>query len=128
MGKPAMIRELSIKNYALIHSLTVTFDGGFSVFTGETGAGKSILVDAIGLLLGERASMEHIRTGADETEINGSFTPTPFSGQLSEVLARAEIPCDDNTLIIRRIIARSGRNRILINQVPIPLDTLKNIG
>jgi len=123
-----MIRDVSIKNYALINELTIAFNHGFSVFTGETGAGKSILIGAIGLLLGERASSEHIRSGAEEAEINGIFELDTISHALSNELAQADITLDNKTLIIRRIISKTGRNRIHINQIPVPLATLKAVG
>jgi len=123
-----VIRELSIKNYALINELTVVFKRGFSVFTGETGAGKSILIGAIGLLLGERASSEHIRSGTEETEIYGIFELDNIQPSLSQILTAGDIPCEDNTLIVRRFISKSGRNRVHINQIPVPLATLKAIG
>jgi len=123
-----VIRELSITNYALINELTVVFKQGFSVFTGETGAGKSILIGAIGLLLGERASSEQIRSGTEETEIHGIFELDTLQPALSQILSAGDIPCEDNTLIVRRIISKSGRNRVHINQIPVPLATLKAVG
>ncbi len=123
-----MIRELSVKNFALIKKLSIEFGKGFSIFTGETGAGKSILIGAIGILLGERASSELVRSGYTETEINGIFELETVSKPLSEQLLNADIPFEDNTLIIRRVILKNGKNRIYINQTPIPLSTLKTIG
>ena len=123
-----MIRELSIKNLALIDTLTIEFHRGFSVFTGETGAGKSILIGAIGLILGERASTESIRSGCEQSEIAGTFELEEIAVPLRKLLDRADIPLEENTLIIRRIITKTGRNRIHVNQVPTPLSTLKSIG
>ena len=123
-----MIREISIKNFALINELSIEFDKGFSIFTGETGAGKSILIGAIGILLGERASSEMIRSGYNETEINGIFELNTLSEPLSQQLSKAGITLGDNTLIIRRIILKNGKNGIYINQIPIPLSVLKAIG
>lgn len=123
-----MIRELSVKNFALIKELSIEFGKGFSIFTGETGAGKSILIGAIGILLGERASSELVRSGYTETEINGIFELETVSKPLSEQLSNEDIPFEDNTLIIRRVILKNGKNRIYINQTPIPLSTLKTIG
>lgn len=123
-----MISKLFIKNLALIDSVTLDFKSGFSVFTGETGAGKSILIGAIGLVLGERASLELIRSGAKETEITGVFELESLASTLMQIIDDSNISIEDNTLIIRRIIAKNGRNRILINQIPVPLSTLKNIG
>ena len=123
-----MIRELRIKNLALIEDVLVEFEDGFSVFTGETGAGKSILVGAIGLLLGERASSEHIRSGSEEAEVNGVFDLRAMSKQLSDLFTENAIADNDGTCIVRRVIARSGRNRVFINQVPVPLTALKTLG
>lgn len=123
-----MIRELVIKNLALIDLMKIELREGFSVFTGETGAGKSILIGAIGLLLGERASANLIRKGTKEMEISGVFELDQIPSNLAMVLNQTDIPLEENTLIIRRIITQNGRNRIHINQIPIPLSTLKSIG
>ena len=123
-----MIRELSVNNFALINELTIEFDKGFSIFTGETGAGKSILIGAIGMLLGERASSELVRSGYSETEINGTLELDTIAEPLLEQLSKADITLEDNPLIIRRVILKNGKNRIYINQTPVPLSTLKTIG
>lgn len=122
------LRELRIKNLALISDANLTLAGDFSVFTGETGAGKSILIGAIGLVLGERASGEQIRTGADEADVSALFDLSTPSRLLDATLKELNVPVDDNTLIVRRIISRSGRNRTLVNQVPLPLAALKQLG
>ena len=103
-----MIRELSVNNFALINELTIEFDRGFSIFTGETGAGKSILIGAIGMLLGERASSESVRSGYTETEIHGTFELETIPEPLSQHLSKVDITPEDNTLIIRRIILKNG--------------------
>jgi DNA repair protein RecN (Recombination protein N) len=123
-----MIKELRIKNLALIDNVLVEFESGFSVFTGETGAGKSILIGAIGLLLGERASAEHIRSGSEEAEVSGVFELHPMQKQLSDLFADNAIASEGGTCIVRRVIARSGKNRVFINQVPVPLSVLKTVG
>lgn len=124
-----MIREIHIRNFALIDELTLEFDKGFSIFTGETGAGKSILVGAISLLLGERASLEAIRSGAEEAEVSGVFDVHDMRPALRALLDELALsPTADETLIIRRKIARSDRNKILVNQVPLPLASLKKLG
>jgi DNA repair protein RecN (Recombination protein N) len=123
-----MIRELRIKNLALIEDVLVEFDKGFSVFTGETGAGKSILVGAIGLLLGERASSEHIRSGCEEAEVCGVFELATVQKQLADIFAANAISNEDGTCIVRRVINKSGKNRVFINQVPVPLSVLKSVG
>ncbi|MBD3316132.1 MAG: AAA family ATPase, partial [Chitinivibrionales bacterium] len=127
-GPARMIREIRIKNLALIDDLTLGFDDGFTVFTGETGVGKSILVGAIGLLLGERASSESVRKGSDEARVIGTFELVDMPKPLRLVLDRNEIPIDENNLIVRRTVSRNGRNRVHVNQVPVPLATLKAIG
>lgn len=123
-----MLKTLSITNLALIQNIEIELFDGFSVFTGETGAGKSVLMGAIGLLLGHRAASEHIRSGEDSAEVQGFFQFTKIPKAILSILKCNEIPCDEGELIIRRIIRRSGRNRILINQVDTPLATLKSIG
>jgi DNA repair protein RecN (Recombination protein N) len=123
-----MIREVAITNFALIEKLSLEFDGGFSVFTGETGAGKSILVGAISLLLGERASIDQIRSGAEEAEVSGVFELRPLRSGLKALLEDLDIDATDKQLIIRRKLSRSDRNRITVNQTPVPLASLKRIG
>ncbi|MDR0305363.1 MAG: DNA repair protein RecN [Chitinispirillales bacterium] len=123
-----MIRELHIKNLALIENMTLEFRSGFTVFTGETGAGKSILIGAIGLLLGERASAEMIRSGSDEAEVSGCLEIENMRPKLLDFLKESGIEADGGNLIIRRKISRSDKNRIHVNQVPLPLSTLKKLG
>ncbi len=124
-----MIRELLIKNIALIDQLRISFSEGFSVFTGETGAGKSILIGAIGLVLGERASSEMIRSGCDEAEVTGVFEfDRGFPPAVAKILENNQIDDADGQLIIRRKINKSGRNRCYINQQPVPLATVKTMG
>jgi DNA repair protein RecN (Recombination protein N) len=123
-----MIRELRIKNLALIDDAAVEFDAGFTVFTGETGAGKSVLLGAIGLLLGDRASAEYIRGGANEAEVCGVVELETVSEYLRALLDENNVPYDDGMLILRRSIAANNRNRIYINQVPLPLSVLKKVG
>jgi DNA repair protein RecN (Recombination protein N) len=123
-----MIREIGIKNVALIDAARISLHEGFTVLTGETGAGKSILVGAISLLLGERASSESIRGGTDEAEVDGIFELAAIAPGLAAICLEAHIPCEDNTFIIRRSLSRNGRNRVYVNQVPVPLTTLKQLG
>jgi DNA repair protein RecN (Recombination protein N) len=124
-----MIREIRIANFALIDELTLELEKGFTIFTGETGAGKSILIGAISLLLGERASAETIRNGADEAEVSGVFDLRDKRPALRALLRELSIEPADDTLIVRRRISRSSeRNKILVNQVPLPLTALKKLG
>lgn len=123
-----MIRELQIKNIALIEAATLEFDRGLTVFTGETGAGKSILIGSIGLLLGERGSAEIIRRGCDEAEVVGIFQLSPKQEPFATLLTELDIPSDEGELIIRRRISRTDRGRIQINQTTVPLTTLRRLG
>jgi DNA repair protein RecN (Recombination protein N) len=123
-----MIREIRITNFALIDELSLEFDKKLTVFTGETGAGKSILIGAISLLVGERASIESIRSGAEEAEVSGVFDVHVMRPGLRSLLDELSIEPLDHSLIIRRRISRSDRNKILVNQIPIPLAALKKLG
>ena len=106
-----MLRELQIRDFALIEELDLSFHTGFSVLTGETGAGKSIIIDALSLLLGQRASVEMIRTGAESTEVIGSFSLTPPA---KAILAGWGMPAEEE-LIIAREVNLNGRNKCWIN-------------
>lgn len=106
-----MIKELQISNFALIEDLELSFYSGFSVLSGETGAGKSIIIDALSLLLGARASLEMIRTGAEGTRISGSFSHNDNSRRLVSEWGML----DGDELIITREINTSGRNKCWIN-------------
>jgi DNA repair protein RecN (Recombination protein N) len=108
-----MLAELIIRNFAIIDRLQVTFGPGFNVLTGETGAGKSIIIDAVGLLLGDRARPEVIRTGEDEATVEGLFDITgqdAFKAQLQEHGFEIE-----DELLLKRVVSRSGKNRIYVN-------------
>lgn len=120
-----MLTSLHIKNYALIELLDLTLDEGFSVITGETGAGKSIILGALGLLQGNRADVKAIKTGAKKCVVEGEFDVQGLGVQ--QILQDADIDCDDNTVIIRREIAATGKSRTFINDVPATLATLKEV-
>ena len=109
-----MIRFLSIKNFALIENCEVDFREGLNIITGETGAGKSIIIQALSILLGARASVEHIRSGMEEAVLNATID---IKGQLEliESLKEVGITCDDEELIIRRILTSNGKSRSFIN-------------
>jgi DNA repair protein RecN (Recombination protein N) len=124
----SMLRELRIKNIALIDDVTIEFKEGFSVFTGETGAGKSILVGAVGLLLGDRASVELVRAGSEEAEVIGVFELKEIRRPLRELLTNNNVPVDEGSLIVRRTVSASNRNRTYLNQVPVPLSVLSKVG
>ncbi|MTV81091.1 DNA repair protein RecN [Secundilactobacillus folii] len=122
-----MLQELSIKNFAIIASLDVEFEEGMTVLTGETGAGKSIIIDAVGLLAGGRGSQHFVRTGADKAVIQGAFV-FPKNGQTYQQLDDLGIDHDDGTVILQREIYRSGRNICRINGMLVNTSTLKQLG
>ncbi|SEA55060.1 DNA replication and repair protein RecN [Desulfuromusa kysingii] len=118
-----MLTDLIIKNFAIIENMHATFSAGFNVLTGETGAGKSIIVDAVNLLLGGRARGEIIRTGEKEASVEAIFD---LSGapHLETKLVAAGLE-DGHELLVRRIISRSGKNRIFMNGSPVSLAQLR---
>ncbi|WP_447977189.1 DNA repair protein RecN [Candidatus Nitrospira bockiana] len=120
-----MLTELRITNFALIDRVSLEFSSGFHVLTGETGAGKSILVDAIALLVGGRASTDQIRTDAEEAVIEGAFVLAPDSPLLPGLREQGVLGGSDTELIIRRVLSRSGRHRIYLNGSLTPLHTLQ---
>ncbi|MFH1283152.1 MAG: DNA repair protein RecN [bacterium] len=125
-----MLEQLNITNFALIENLILRFSPKFTVLTGETGAGKSILIEALGLILGDRASPGMIRTGADSCEINGIFELSKFSFKnIKEKLDGMGIMIGgEEPLIIRRVIETSGRSRAYVNDHPVNLATLYSLG
>ncbi|MDD5492781.1 MAG: DNA repair protein RecN [bacterium] len=122
-----MLEQLSIKNYALIEDLHVNFNEGFNVLTGETGAGKSIIVGALGLILGERASTSIIRKGAESCSIRAAFDVAK-NKPLLHLLKQQGISLDDTTLLLCREISSAGKNRCLVNDQVITLGMLESIG
>ena len=123
-----MLRELVIDNFAIIEHLQLEFNDGMSVLSGETGAGKSIIIDAVGLLAGGRGSQEFIRTGSDKAVLQGLFEIKAENTGLVAELNMLGIAFDDWQLIIQREIHRNGRNVIRINGTLINLSTLKKVG
>lgn len=121
-----MLRQLVINNLAVIDRLSLDFDTGMTVLTGETGAGKSILLDALGLILGARAETGLIRGGADKTDITAIFV-IEGDAALRQRLEALDIEYDAE-LFIRRTIGRDGRSRAYINNIPAPAQTLRELG
>ena len=115
-----MLRELAVRNLALIEDVRVELEAGFCAWTGETGAGKTLLLAAVGLLLGERGSTDLIRAGADELHITGRFTVEP--GGFGDVI---ETPIEDDEIILSRRLTRGGRSYAYLNDQPIAVATLK---
>ena len=122
-----MLKQLMIRNLAVIEELELSFSNGMTVFTGETGAGKSILVDALGLVLGDRADSGIIRDGSDRTEISASFD-TPDIPELRDVLEEQAISLEDNELMLRRVVNNDGRSRAFVNGTPVPAGLLRQLG
>ena len=120
-----MLRNLHIQNYALIESLDLDLSEGFAVITGETGAGKSILLGAIGLLTGQRAETAAIRTGAAKCIVEGTFDVAGYD--LQSLFEENDIEYDDEC-IVRREIAATGKSRAFINDTPVSLGILKQLG
>ena len=126
----AMLRELNIKNFAIIDQLQVEFGPGLNVLTGETGAGKSIIVDALNLVLGERASTDLIRTGCQEAVVEAAFElNSRGEGPVRALLAEQGIearPGED--LLVRRVISSTGKNKVYINGSQATLAALSAVG
>ncbi len=121
-----MLKRLYIKNYALIDELDVNFRQGFSVITGETGAGKSIILGAVALLLGQRADSKAIKPGSDKCVIEASFDFSQFDN--SSFFTENDIDFDADECIIRRELQASGKSRAFINDTPVQLALLKELG
>lgn len=121
-----MLKSFEVKDYALIEHISVEFGSGLNIITGETGAGKSILIDAMSLLLGERASTEVVRKGAQKSYVEGIFN-VKENKKVKSLLEESEIEFTDE-LIIRREISLKGSNRCFINDTPVNLNLVKDIG
>lgn len=123
-----MLKTLSIQNLATIESISINFESGFNVLTGETGAGKSIVVGGLELALGERASSDDIRAGENIAVVESAFAP-PFPGAIKCCLKELQIEFqDEDELTFRREISRSGRNRCFINGQMAGVGDLKRLG
>ena len=121
-----MLKHLYIKNFALIDILDIDLYPGFSVITGETGAGKSIVLGAIGLLLGQRADQKTLKQGADRCVIEAHFDLSRY--QMEPFFTENDIEYDANDCIIRRELTAAGKSRAFINDTPVQLSMLKELG
>ena len=118
-----MLLELRVENYAVIDSLAVEFAPGLNLLTGETGAGKSILIDALSLLLGDKASTEMIRHGAEKAVVSGVFEAE--EKQLKRVLEENGIEPEGVQIIVKREIAAGGKGRVFVNNQPATVALLR---
>ena len=121
-----MLRQLYIKNFTLIDELNIELHPGFSVITGETGAGKSIILGAIGLLLGQRADSKTVKQGSEKCVIEAHFDLSKY--QMASFFADNDIEYDAEDTIIRRELTAAGKSRTFINDTPVALTTLKELG
>ncbi|AJY29034.1 DNA repair protein RecN [Burkholderia thailandensis 34] len=119
-----MLRHLSIRDFVIVATLDLEFDSGFTVFSGETGAGKSILIDALALALGERADASVVRTGSGRADISAEFTP---HDRVARWLDEHAFDADD-TVMLRRVVDANGRSRAFINGTSATLAQLREVG
>ena len=122
-----MLTELRIRNFAIIEQVTLPLGEGFNVLSGETGAGKSIIVGALSLLLGERASADLVRSGAEKATVEGVFDIAKVKG-IAELADERGIEVEDDTLVLKREIASNGRGRAWINGATVTATVLAEIG
>ena len=120
-----MLTRLSLKNFVIVKSLELDVSAGFTVLTGETGAGKSILLDALGLLLGDRADAGVVAQGADKADISAEFMS---SASIKAWLDAADLDSDEDTILVRRVIDAQGKSRAFINGIAATVAQLKELG
>ena len=121
-GEVRVLRELRVENYAVIDNVVIEFASGLNLLTGETGAGKSILIDALALLLGEKSSSDMVRHGAEKAVVSAVFEA---EGAAQKVLDSNGIDADEGEIILRREIAAGGKNRVFVNNQPATVAVLK---
>ena len=123
-----MLTHLSIRNLAVVKALDIDLRSGLTVITGETGAGKSIAIDALGLCLGERAEANMVRANTSKADVTASFDLAALPKVTQWLIEHDLIDADDHAeLVIRRIISSEGRSKAYINGVSVPLQQLKSI-
>jgi DNA repair protein RecN (Recombination protein N) len=123
-----VLAELRLENYAVIDNVVVEFAAGLNLLTGETGAGKSILIDALGLLLGDKASSDVIRTGVERAVVSAVFeNDGPALNFIEDILEKNGLDVEDSSLILRREIAAGGKGRVFINNQPATVAVLKQL-
>ena len=122
-----MLRSLHVENYVLIDSLDIQFPEGLVIITGQTGAGKSILLGALSLLTGAKADAGIIASGADSCVVEGEFVVEGDKASLQAALEQAEVEWNDGELLIRRVVHASGRSRSFINDSPVSVQLLSEL-
>lgn len=122
-----MLSSLTIKNVVLIDHLVIDFKSGLCALTGETGAGKSILLDSLGLALGVRAESGLVRSGEEQASVTAAFQISP-SHDANKILEDADIEIEDDMLLLRRVVSTSGKSRAFINDQPVSVSLLKSVG
>src|SRR4051812_30140301 len=122
-----MLRALNITNFVIVERAELEFDAGFTALTGETGAGKSILIDALAILLGERGDASVVRQGADKAELSAEFDIAK-ARDLKRWLADNDLAGDDDVYLVRRTIDAGGRARAFINSRSAPAAPLREAG
>ncbi|MEA1987410.1 MAG: DNA repair protein RecN, partial [Candidatus Marinimicrobia bacterium] len=123
-----MLKNIKIKNFVIIEEVEIKFNKGLTLFTGETGAGKSIVIDAFGLSLGQRADTTMIGNNGNSSIIEADFDYLPKNKEISAVVDKYELPIDYNNINIRREVFKTGKSRAFINDALIPISALKIIG
>ncbi len=123
-----MLETLRIENYALIDELEIDFQTGFNVLTGETGAGKSIIVGALNLVLGARASSEVVRDGARRAKIDAVFRLDGMPPRLKKLLEETDLTPEGDELMLSRTVSAEGRSRAYVAGALVPIGTLARIG
>ena len=122
-----MLKTLSVKNYVLIDSLEIDFPEGLIIITGQTGAGKSILLGALSLVMGAKADASAIAEGADSCVVEAVFGCGENDTVTRELLEANDLEWDGGSLIVRRVVYRSGRSRSFINDCPVQLQLLSSV-
>ena len=124
-----MLTELRVRDLAVIADVTLPFQPGLNVLTGETGAGKSMVVDALALLLGERASADVVRPGAEKTVVEGAFEfASAVHRHLLPPFAELGIELEEGRLVLKREVLREGKSRAWVNGSPVTISVLSEIG
>ena len=122
-----MLSRLQVKNYVLIDSLEIDFPEGLIIITGQTGAGKSILLGALGLVMGSKADASMVSEGAENCVVEAEFDVNPSDAVLKGLCEENDVEWDGGHLIVRRMVSRSGRSRAFLNDSPVPVSVLQEL-